>query len=221
MKRKILTLVLALVMILGCMASVADAATYNLDISSVVAQEELYEATTLGNFTIKATGDKFVQVQATGNADEGTVEIAEDGTALPYVLKLCGAANGGDFRRVDFTITEKTTFKVYTRSNGGERELGLWDANSTEVDEAGKPIPMKTWVAPDKGLAVVGYEVELEAGSYYFASTSGGVNIYDIIATDNTGAVAKDGESNMVYVAMLACAVAAMGCVYFSKRKNA
>lgn len=220
MKRKILTLVLALVMILGCMSTVAAAATYNLDISSVVAQEELYEATTLGNFTIKATGDKFVQVQATGNADEGTVEIAEDGTALPYVLKLCGAAGTGEYRRVDFTITEKTTFKVYTRSNGGERALGLY-AIGGELDEAGKPVALQTWVAPDKGLPVAGYEVELEAGSYYFASTSGGVNIYDIIATDSTGAVAKDGESNMVYVAMLACAVAAIGCVYFSKRKHA
>lgn len=220
MKRKILTLVLALVMILGCMASVADAATYNLDISSVVAQAELYADTVLGNFTIRATGEKFVQVEATGNAEEGTVETAADGTVLPYVLKLCGAPNGEN-RRVDFAITEKTTFKVYTRSNGSERVLGLFDATAPLDEATGKGTPFAEYAAPDKNSPVAVYDVELEAGSYYFASTSGGVNIYDIIATDSTGAVAKDGESNMVYVAMLACAVAAMGCVYFSKRKHA
>ena len=166
-KQKVVAVLLVLSMILGFapMELKAFAAEDNVLSVSEMSKEKLTNSKVVGMFTINATSEKTVEI----DANEKT---AEDGESFTQRLKLGGAGEAG-FRSISFSIAQKSTVTVYAMSSTSseDRELALFSADGTMVD---------SMVAYGTSLAKGTFSIE-EAGDYYLASTKSGVNVYQVL----------------------------------------
>ena len=122
-------------------------------------------------FTITAASDRKVDVDANS-------KTFDDGESFSQRIKL-GGTGTADYRSIHFTTTGAATVKIYaiSSSSGSDRALGLYKLDGTMVGEV-----------PAYGQR---YEVGVleitEAGDYYLASPSSGVNVYGIVVTMEGG----------------------------------
>ena len=140
---------------------------------------DIQEDLVAGDFTIRAT-------------DSAPVTVAEheresdQGTAFSQRLQLNGAG-GEDNRSVQFEAEAGEQVTVYAQSGGGtdDRALGLYDESFSELDQvpayrgdSGEILPAQT------------FDIE-EDGTYWIASPSSGVNIYQLSLGDAQDAPAR------------------------------
>lgn len=120
-----------------------------------------------GPVRILATEDRSVSVDA--NSKTGS-----DGSEFNQRLKL-GGAGTSDYRSVHFSTTSEATLTVFALSSSAseDRALELY---------TGEGAPLGTLPAfGDPGATIPAATVQIpEAGNYYLASPSSGVNIYAI-----------------------------------------
>lgn len=101
-------------------------------------------------------------------------KTAEDGKSFEKRIKL-GGAGDANTRSVKFSVGEEATVKVYAMSSteATDRTLRLYKSDKTVLGS------MNAY-----GAKLTKYEFQItEAGEYYLASSSGGVNIYEVIVT--------------------------------------
>lgn len=131
----------------------------------------VYDAPTqVGLFTVTATGDRTVEVDANNKSGGGMT--------FTQRLKL-GGAGTADYRSVQFTTYGEAVVTAYalSSSSSADRALALYTSDGTEIDstpaygDPGEEIPAGTLVVP-------------AAGTYYIASPSSGVNIYHLELTE-------------------------------------
>src|SRR5690554_777445 len=138
-----------------------------LDVSSM--DPGVYDApVTVGVFTVTATGDRTVEVDANDKTGANGAEFTQR-------LKL-GGAGEADFRSVGFSTLGAATLDVYalSSSSGSDRALALHDLASGAVVEE---VP----AFGDPGSVIPTQTIEIpEAGEYYLTSPSSGVNIYSL-----------------------------------------
>ena len=124
--------------------------------------------TAVGIFTVTATGDRTVAVDA--NSKTGA-----NGAAFTHRLKL-GGAGSADYRSVRFTTTGEATLDIYalSSSSGSDRALNV---HAVEGDALIEQVP----AFGNPGSTIPTQSVHLaEAGEYYLTSPSSGVNIYSL-----------------------------------------
>ena len=136
-----------------------------LGISSLTA-ESLKASVEVNGFTLMATEDKGITI-------DGNEKVAEDGTSFTQRLKL-GGSGSVEYRSIHFNVTGSSTVTVYamSSSSSSDRALDLYGIDGTLVDSMD---------APGAGLNMKTFTVE--AGDYYLASPSSGVNVYEVIVT--------------------------------------
>jgi hypothetical protein len=125
---------------------------------------------TFGKFTIMATGEKNVVIDAPDSA-----VTAKDGEIFNIRINLKGGGNA-DSRSVKFTAKKGANVKVYIQSSSktDARIMKLCNAKGESVAEfSGSPYVTN---APDIGTAKIP-----EDGEYYLTSASGGMYIFQII----------------------------------------
>ncbi|MFP5314033.1 MAG: fibronectin type III domain-containing protein [Actinomycetes bacterium] len=161
-------LAVAALMVTG-LATPASADQHVLNASAM--EPGVYSAPTqVGQFTVTATGDRTVEVDAN----------SKTGGGMDFTQRLkFGGAGSADFRSVQFTTYGEAVLTTYalSSSSSADRALALYAADGTEIDTApaygdpGSEIPAGTLVVP-------------EAGTYYIASPSSGVNLYYLELTE-------------------------------------
>ena len=127
-------------------------------------------AAQVGPFTVTATGDRTVEVDA-DNKTGGGVDFTQR-------LKLGGAGNA-DYRSVQFTTDGETVVTAYalSSSSSSDRALALYTSDGIEIDsmpaygDPGSEIPAGTLIVPG-------------SGTYYVTSPSSGVNLYYLELTE-------------------------------------
>lgn len=137
--------------------------TYKFDASSLTAKDIVSEEKVNEFFTIKATSDKKVTI------DANSKEV--DGVNFTQRMKLNGNGSA-DYRNVTFTAKGKVKITIYSMSSSSSESTRTVDI----CDTTGKVIFSK--VVPTSSLEK--QEVELEAGTYYITCLNGAINIYGI-----------------------------------------
>lgn len=125
--------------------------------------------TPVGDFIVNATDAKTVAVD----------EQDRTGGGMTFTQRLkLGGAGSADYRSVEFTTSDEATVDIYalSSSSSADRALALYTESGTEIARApayGEPtdIPVATLGVP-------------EAGTYYVASPSSGVNIFYLEVTE-------------------------------------
>lgn len=129
---------------------------------------DITEVKAIQDFTFYATPDKGITIDKHN-------KTALDGTVFSQRIKLNGTG-AITARSIHFATTGEAIIEVYTMSGSGtaDRTLGLYNAKTKELVtgvEAHRTDLVKRTI-----------KVE-EAGNYYLASTSSGVNIYEVKVT--------------------------------------
>ncbi|MBQ4060982.1 MAG: PT domain-containing protein [Bacilli bacterium] len=129
---------------------------------------DITEETTFGTFTIKATAEKKVTI------DENSK--SHDGVDYTQRIKL-GGSGTADYRNITFSTEGACTITVIalSSSSGEDRELALFAADGTQIATG-----VAQGAPTDAKVSVITYTIT-EAGTFYIASLSGGVNIYSIV----------------------------------------
>ena len=122
-------------------------------------------------FVITANSSNTVVI----DANNGTLD---DNTKVTKRIKLGGTGNE-EYRSIKVTTAGASTITVYARSsnNSDDRTLILLDKEGNQVGAG------KTVTASSKQPVKLEFSVS-EAGDYYVASQSGGLNIYYMTATN-------------------------------------
>lgn len=162
--RSAVSVLLALALALAGLATGAAAQTSD-DVlnASDMEQGVITSNVAVGRFTVTATEAKPVEVDG-NNKTGGGMEFTQR-------LKL-GGSGAAEYRSVKFTTSGEATLTAYvlSSSSSSDRALALYADDGTEIDRipaygAPSDIPPAMLVVP-------------EAGTYYVASPSSGVNIY-------------------------------------------
>lgn len=129
-----------------------------------MAVETLVKNTSIGAFTLMSSETKPIVIEASS-------KIADDGTSYTQRIKLGGTGSFSE-RSIHFSTEGKATVEVYAMSGSSseDRVLALYASDGTPIGEAqalGKTL--------QKGTIEIA-----EAGDYYLASPSSGVNVYAI-----------------------------------------
>ncbi|TCT15472.1 Ig-like protein group 3 [Natranaerovirga pectinivora] len=126
--------------------------------------ESITENLKVNAFTIKATEANKVDV-------DNNSKKAPDGTEFARRIKL-GGSGDPEYRSIHFNATAGSTVTVYamSSSSSAERHLALYSLDGTEIDRMN---------APGASLGENTFVID-EAGDYYVASPSSGVNVYGI-----------------------------------------
>lgn len=121
---------------------------------------------TVGVFTIAATKDKFVEVDANS-------KIAGNGTEFKQRIKL-GGTGDASARSIHFTAPGSAKITVYamSASNTADRKLALYALDGTVVSDMDAP-----------GASLGMHTFSVDKGDYYLASPSSGANVYGITMT--------------------------------------
>lgn len=129
---------------------------------------DITEETTFGTFTIKATAEKKVTI------DENSK--SHDGVDYTQRIKL-GGSGTADYRNITFSTEGACTITVIalSSSSGEDRELALFAADGTQIATG-----VAQGAPTDAKVSVITYTIT-EAGTFYIASLSGGINIYSIV----------------------------------------
>ena len=145
--------------------------SYALGVSEL-AQEELSTSKEVNGITIAATAEKKVKI-------DSNEKTAEDGTSFSQRLKL-GGSGSADYRSIHLSVASKAKVTVYAMSSSSseDRALDLYGLDGTLIESMS---------APGSGLNMKTFTVE--AGDYYLASPSSGVNLYDVMIESAGGAV--------------------------------
>ena len=138
----------------------------------------------IGDFMITASGDKSVVV-------DGNSKTADDGKEFTQRIKL-GGTGAADNRSIKFSALGEATLTIYamSSSSGSDRALTLYHSEGTEVDSV---------TAYGQSL-ILGTIAITEAGDYYLASPSSGVNVYGVTLTYK-GAVEEPDRADWSSVA--------------------
>jgi hypothetical protein len=126
--------------------------------------------TKAGKFTILATSDKGVNVDAVSPEKK-----AKDGSVFKTRIKLNGAGDA-TMRSVSFSVAKKSKITVYLNSGSKTEERTLLIANKSG-DIAGEI----TAPADEDGVAGVGTAEISAKGDYFVYSKKSGINIYKIV----------------------------------------
>ncbi|RPF27069.1 fibronectin type III domain-containing protein [Georgenia muralis] len=152
------------------LTSTATADQHVLNASDLEAR--VYDADfQVGQFIVNATGDTTVEVDANNNTGGG----------MQFTQRLkMGGAGDAESRSVQFTTTGEAVLSVYvmSSSSSADRDLALYTLDGTEVAR------VPALGAPSGGDIPVGTLVVPDAGTYYIASPSSGVNIYYVELTE-------------------------------------
>lgn len=166
--RTVYAWILTIAMVFGFMGTVSIpvSADDNFLKADEQAEGDYTQATTTGKFTIMASADKKVTV----DANEKT---ADDGESFTKRIKL-GGTGKADYRSIHFTASGTTTVTVYALSGSSseDRDLGLFTTDGVQVT---------SFKAPGTGL--VAASAEVGAGDYYLASLNSGINVYGVKLT--------------------------------------
>jgi len=130
----------------------------------------LVAPTGFGDFTLLATADKGVTIEAVSEA-----RSAADGEVFNLRIKLNGGGSA-TFRALKFTIAGPATLTIYLNSSSktDARVLKVTDASGTTVAELAAPI--------DDGRVAGMVTLKLEKpGDYLVFSASGGINLYAVV----------------------------------------
>ncbi len=179
LRKRVGAIIMSIAMIVGILpVNVVFAADNNILNVSEIAMETLTSAKEYGIFTVMASSDKSVTIDANS-------KTADDGEAFTQRLKL-GGTGTAEARSVMFTAAAGAKLTVYcmSSSSSADRVLTLYKLDGTEVISAN---------APGSGLAKSEIEIK-EAGDYYLASPSSGVNIYCLKLESSSSAEVKRAD---------------------------
>ncbi len=143
---------------------------------SAMGSESITTSKEVNGFIIMASDVSAVVV-------ESHAKTADDGTSYTQRMKL-GGTGTKDVRSIHFSVNGQSEVKVYamSSSSGADRSLNLYDLAGTsmgEVSALGKDLVVQT--------------LTVEAGDYYLASPSSGVNVYEVIVTTGKAEVVQRG----------------------------
>jgi pectin methylesterase-like acyl-CoA thioesterase/LysM repeat protein len=118
-------------------------------------------------FMITASNDKSVVIDSNS-------KTADDGTSFNQRIKL-GGTGSADNRSIKFNVSGAATVKIYamSSSSSSDRTLTLYKSDQSSVGST---------TAYGTDLIVSTIDIT-EAGDYYLASPSSGVNVYGVIVT--------------------------------------
>ena len=137
--------------------------TNNLLFSSLTAGEITSNKVINSTFTLCATSDKKMKIEASS--------VTVDGVTYTSMLKLEGKGNK-NYRSIKITVTGAATIKVVAKNNSTtDRPLGLLDSDGETL---------QSFNSPKDAAGILTYNVD-EAGTYYITSLNSGINLYGII----------------------------------------
>lgn len=137
-----------------------------------------------GNFTVYATGSKYVRVISSS--------ASLNGMTFSKALDLRGGGVAGSYRAVEFSAPANSTVTVYAEGSS-ERYLALYKADGTLVER-------------QRGAdAIAEYTFSIDtAGTYDLLSTSCAINIYYIHVGDNSSATYGTADTFTKYASTIA-----------------
>ena len=109
-----------------------------------------------------------------------TSSKGKDGIDFTHAIGLGGKINA-DSRYIELTVAAPCTVKMYAVSKTTSSETTMMMFNSLQVVTIDGAISTAT-IASGSGLSVIEFTIT-EAGTYYFGSQSGGINVYGIYVT--------------------------------------
>lgn len=186
--RRVLAVFMAFTMVVMNFSSIpvkADEGTETIAVlnASDLTIGKIEETQTVNGFTLNATAEKFLEVDANSKSI--------DGFSFTQRLKL-GGTGSTSVRNVAYTTTGAATMTVYAISGSGsaDRVLALANADGTvaegnEQTALGASISKLTYSIP-------------AAGTYYLYSKSSGINIYYIAVEEVAGTEPSETESETV-----------------------
>jgi hypothetical protein len=154
-------------------ALAADTTSKLLDVSTLAA-ETITSSKTFGDFTVLATSDASVVIDANAKAI--------DGESFTQRLKLGGTGDAAK-RCIQFKTEGNATVTIYAMSSSGseDRTLELYKADGTAIGSV-----------PALGASLTKSTLTIDtAGIYYLASPNKGVNVYKL-ALEAVGAAKEE-----------------------------
>ena len=171
--RRVLAIFMAFAMVLTNFSSIPVSADETTEPAAVLNVSDLTvgkieETQTVNGFTLNATAEKYLEVDANSKSI--------DGFSFTQRLKL-GGTGSTSVRNVAYTATGAATMTVYAISGSSSADRVLALANADGTVESGN-----AQTALGANISKLTYSIPA-AGTYYLYSQSSGINIYYVSVT--------------------------------------